>query len=154
MKKIILSLTAVLITSGTLLVSCNSATKEEKVAQEKVQIASDDLKQAVDSLTIVQKEAKVQEWKDFQKSGDSVLTKNEIRIAALRLKMKKTGSAMDANYQKKMDILEQKNQDLKAKMDSYKKDASADWQSFKREFKHDTDEIGQAFEDLTVNNKN
>jgi hypothetical protein len=38
-------------------------------------------------------------------------------------------------------------------MDTYKNDANSNWQSFKREFKHDTDELGQALKDFTVNNK-
>jgi hypothetical protein len=29
----------------------------------------------------------------------------------------------------------------------------SDWVSFKREFNHDMDEIGKAFEDLTIDNK-
>ena len=49
--------------------------------------------------------------------------------------------------------MEQKNKDLKVKMDAYKNDVSSDWQSFKREFKHDTDEIGKVLKDLTVDNK-
>jgi hypothetical protein len=38
-------------------------------------------------------------------------------------------------------------------MKAYKNDADSDWQSFKREFNHDMDELGNAFNNLTVNNK-
>lgn len=38
-------------------------------------------------------------------------------------------------------------------MEPYKNDMNSDWQSFKEEFKHDTDEIDQALKDLTVDNK-
>jgi hypothetical protein len=37
-------------------------------------------------------------------------------------------------------------------MDTYEKKQS-DWESFKREFNHDMDELGQALKDLTVDNK-
>lgn len=38
-------------------------------------------------------------------------------------------------------------------METYKNDANADWQSFKREFDHDIDEVGQALKDLRVDNE-
>jgi hypothetical protein len=78
---------------------------------------------------------------------------NDLKIAALKLKIKKTGNNIDSTYQKSVYVMEQRNKNLKLKMDAYKKDVNSDWQSFKREFKHDTDELGQALKDLTVNNK-
>lgn len=39
------------------------------------------------------------------------------------------------------------------RMDSYKNDTSADWESFKREFKYDMNELEKSLKDLTVNNK-
>jgi len=38
-------------------------------------------------------------------------------------------------------------------LDSYKNDADSDWQSFKREFNHDMDELGHSLKDFTVDNK-
>ena len=66
--------------------------------------------------------------------------------------MKKSGKTLDAVYEQRIDTLEKKNRDLKARVDAYDKSQS-DWESFKREFNHDMDELGQAFKDLTVDNK-
>ena len=80
------------------------------------------------------------------------IKENEVRIAELKVKMKKPGKILDPLYEKKIEMLEQKNIDLKAKMEAYEKNQS-DWESFKREFNHDMDELGSALKDLTVDNK-
>lgn len=69
------------------------------------------------------------------------------------MKIKKTGNDIDKAYQRNIDTIEQKNKNLKIKMDSYKNDVDSDWQSFKREFSHDMDELGKSLKDFTVNNK-
>lgn len=153
MKKSIFNLAVVTCIAGILLVSCKPSTNEEKESQEKVEIARDNLEDAKDSLAVARKEATKQELEAFRNSGDSIIRINNLKIAGLKLKINETGKSIDATYQKNIDILEQKNEDLKVKMDTFKNDANSDWQSFKREFKHDTDEIGKALKDLTVNNK-
>ena len=153
MKKIIFLLTITTFILATTLVSCKSTTKEEIESQEKVDVAEQNLKDAKDSLVVAKKAATAEEWQTFKDQTDSVISYNEAQIAELKLKMQKTGKSVDAKYQKNIEILEQKNKDLKVKADTYKNDANSDWQSFKREFNHDMDEIGQAFKDLTVDNK-
>ncbi|MBA4319580.1 MAG: hypothetical protein C0412_14355 [Flavobacterium sp.] len=153
MKKIIFFLAITTFIVGTTVVGCKSTTKEEIESQEKVDVAEQNLKDAKDSLVVAKKAATAEEWQTFKNQTDSVISYNEAQIAELKLKMQKTGKSVDAKYQKNIDILEQKNKDLKVKVDTYKNDANSDWQSFKREFNHDMDEIGQAFKDLTVDNK-
>ena len=153
MKKLIFTLTVVTCIAGALLVSCKPSTTEEKESQEKVEIARDNLEDAKDTLAVARKEATEQELKAFRNSGDSIIRINNLKIAGFKLKMKETGKSIDATYQKNIEILEQKNENLQVKMDTFKNDAKSDWQSFKREFKHDTDELGKALKDLTVNNK-
>lgn len=153
MKKTIFSLVISSFIVVTAIVSCKSTTKEEIESQEKVDVAEQNLKDAKDSLVVAKKAATAEEWQAFKNQKDSVISYNEAQIAALKLKMQKTGESVDAKYQKNIDALEQKNRDLKVKADTYRNDANSDWQSFKREFKHDMDEIGQAFKDVTVDNK-
>lgn len=153
MKKTILFLAITTFIVGTTLVGCKSTTKEEIESQEKVDVAEQNFKDAKDSLVAAKKEATAEEWQTFRNQTDSVISYNEAQIAELKLKMQKTGKSVDAKYQKNIDNLEQRNKDLKVKVDTYKNDANSDWQSFKREFNHDIDEIGKAFQDLTVDNK-
>lgn len=153
MKKIIFTLAVTAFMTVTILVSCKPSTNEEMALEDRVEEAKEDVREAKDSLAVARKEATAEEWNTFKSQTDSVINYNEARIAELKLKMKKTGKSIDAKYKENIDILEQKNRDLKAKTATYKNDRSADWQSFKREFNHDMDEIGQALKDLTVDNK-
>ena len=153
MKKSIFTLAIITCIAGTVLISCKPSTNEQKESQEKVEIARDNVEDAKDSLDVAKKAASEEEWNAFKSSGDSIINVNNLRIAGLKLKMKNTGKSIDVEYQKNIASMEQKNKDLKVKMDTYKNDVSSDWKSFKREFKHDTDEIGQALKDLTVDNK-
>lgn len=153
MKKSIFTLAVITCVAGIVMISCKPSTKEEKESQEKVEIAKDNLEDAKDSLDVAKQVASDEEWKSFKNSGDSIIRINDLRIAGLKLKIKKTGDAVDTKYQENIEILEQKNKDVKVKMNVYKNDVNSDWKSFKREFKHDTDEIGKALKDLTVDNK-
>lgn len=153
MKKSIFNLAVIICIAGMVMISCKPATKEEQQSQEKVEIAKDNLEDAKDSLSVARQTASDEEWKAFRNSGDSIIRINDLRITGLKLKIKNTGSAIDTKYQENIAVLEQKNKDLKVKMDAYKNDVDSDWQSFKREFKHDTDEIGKALKDLRVDNK-
>lgn len=147
MKKIIFAFAVMTFIAGITLVSCKPATKEENEAKENAQEANQEL---ID----VKKAATAEEWQAFKNSGDSLINKNEEKIAELKLKMKNTGKSIDAKYDKNIEILEQKNNDLKVKMETYKNDTKQDWQSFKSEFNHDMDELGQSLKDFTVDNKN
>jgi len=146
MKRIILTIAVTTFLAGTIFTGCNQATPKEEAAQENLQDAKQELKEA-------QKEATAEEWIAFKTETDMKIQKNEIRIAELKVKIKKQGKAFDALYQKKVDQLEQKNSDLKSRMAEYEKTTHSNWESFKREFNHDMDELGQAFTDLTVDNK-
>lgn len=67
--------------------------------------------------------------------------------------MKKPDKNFDAIYAKKNNSLEQKNSDIRNKIDTYDKSLSI-WESFRCEFNHDRDELGKALRGLKVyNNK-
>jgi uncharacterized protein HemX len=147
MKKTILTLAAAAtLIIGTTFTGCKSSAQKEDAAQANVQEAKQELKE-------VRREATAEEWNEFKSETDLKIEKNETRIAELKEKIKKQGKSLDALYEKKVDQLEQKNRDLKAKMETYGESKHSDWESFKREFNHDMDELGAAFKDLTVNNK-
>ena len=49
--------------------------------------------------------------------------------------------------------LEKRNERLRKKLEDYKDDSKDSWQSFKREFNHDMDELGNSINDLFKDNK-
>ncbi len=153
MIKKIYSLALATIIGGVIVTSCQSSAQKQDAAEAKVQDAKDDLKEArKDANAEAQKAATAEEWKAFRTSSHEKIQANEKQIAELKVKMNKPGKLLDAAYAKKIDSLEEKNQDMKKRMISYEKEQS-DWEKFKREFNHDMDELGNALKDLTVDNK-
>jgi hypothetical protein len=153
MKKTIFTPILTTFIAGIVLVGCQSSTKKEEAAQDNVADARENVEDAKEELMVAKKAATAEEWKVFKNETSVIINENEIRIAELKAKMKKTGKSIDALYEKKIEELEQKNKDIKAKVETYKNDTSSDWESFKREYNHDMSELGQALKDITVDNK-
>ncbi|MFV8326487.1 hypothetical protein [Flavobacterium sp. ZS1P14] len=153
MKKTIYTLALTTFMAGTVLVGCQTSTKKEEIAKDKIANAREDVQEATEELIDARKEATAEEWKAFKDQTNATISENEMRIVDLKAKMKKTGNSIDVVYAKKVAELEQKNKDIKFKVETYKNDRNSDWQSFKREYNHDMDELGDALRDITVDNK-
>ncbi len=136
-----------------ILTSCQSTAEKADKAQDKVEDVKQDLKEAEKDATVAaQKAATAEEWKMFKDETEVKIKNNETRTAELKAKMKTSGKTLDAVYSKNIEALEQRNKDLKARLDAYEKGQS-DWESFKREFNHDMDALGQALKEFSTNNK-
>jgi hypothetical protein len=92
------------------------------------------------------------EWEEFKSYSESVIQKNEATIEDLKLKMKDSGKSADSLYVLRINTLEQNNKDMKRRISDYEKDQS-NWSTFKREFNHDMDALGNALKDLSKDNK-
>jgi small-conductance mechanosensitive channel len=154
MKKTTFTLAIATLAIGSIVMSCKSNTEKEQAAQENVDSAKVAVEEAEEDLAEAKRAATAEEWQEFKDATNAKIEENNAKIAELKLKVKKTGKDIDKAYQANIDTIEQKNKRLKIKLDTYKNDANSDWESFKREFNHDTDELGQSLKDFTVNNKN
>lgn len=154
MKKSIFTLAVATFMIGSVVTSCKPNTDKEQEAQENVDSAKVAVTDAEADLDEAKKAATAEEWQAFKDDANAKIDDNNAKIAELKLKIKKAGKDIDKTYQKSIDTMEQKNKDLKIKMDSYKNDVNSDWKSFKREFNNDMDQLGQSLKDFTVNNKN
>jgi chromosome segregation ATPase len=153
MIKKIYSLALATLIGGVIFTGCQSTAEKTEAAEAKVQDAKEELKEArKDENAQAQKTATADEWRTFRNESQEKIWANEKHIAELKVKMNKPGKLLDAAYAKKIDSLEEKNRELKRRMDAYEKSQS-DWETFKREFNHDMDELGNALKDLTVDNK-
>ena len=154
MKRTIITLAAAsMLVAGSVFTSCKSPAEKEDAAQTEVQDAQQDLNEAkVEANAESQKVATAEEWIVFKSDAELKIKSNEDRIAILTVKMNRPGEILDPLYKKKIQTLEQQNRDLKNRLVVYEKEQS-DWSTFKREFNHDMDELGNAFKDLTVDNK-
>ncbi len=134
--------------------SCQSSGEKSDAADAKVKDAKQDLQEAQkDAAVAATKAANAEQWRLYKVDTEMQIKNNETLIAELKAKMKASGKKIDAQYAASVDALEQKNKDLKNRMDAYGNNTQSDWESFKREFSHDMDELGKALKDLTVNNK-
>lgn len=153
MKRSILSLVIASLVIGAIIISCKPNTEKEQAAQESVDSAKVALTEAREDLAEAKRAATAEEWQAFKDSTNAKIEKNNAEIADLKLKIKMKGKDIDNAYQRNIDTMEQRNRNLKIKMNSYKNDVNSDWQSFKREFSHDMDELGKSLKDFTVDNK-
>ncbi len=148
MKRLIfLSTLMAMLIAGAIYTGCESST-------EKVSDAKQDLKEAQREAEVQrQKDANAEAWNAFKAESDEKIKANEAYIADLKVKMKASGKKIDAAYEKGIDDLEQKNKDLKTRVDQYQNKGQNDWATFKTEFNHDMDGLGKAIKDIGVNNK-
>ncbi len=144
MKKTILTLSIALFATGSILTSCKSSAEKVEDAEKSVTEANDDLNQANDEY--------ITDIENYRIQAADEIESNNKSIADFNLRIANEKKEARADYQKKIGELEQKNSDMKKKMDDYKASGKENWENFKTEFSHDMSELGKAFSDLTKNN--
>ena len=113
-----------------------------KEAQKNEVVAKQDLKNA--------KKDSVSEYQKFKKDAEAKISDNDKKIAEFKVNVAKQKKEIKAKNEKKLAAMEEKNNNLKAKLAAYKKDEAKDkWTSFKNAFNHDMDELGKALKDFT-----
>lgn len=143
----------VMLMAGTFFTSCQSSAEKVDNAEAKVEDAQDNLTEVQKDATEQAKEdASEEEWRVFRADADARIKDNDMRIAELRQKMKTSGKTMDAVYSASIDALEQRNRDMKDRIENYQ-EANSNWTSFKREFDYDMEKIGESLKGLVVDNK-
>ena len=146
MKKLFLFLAAItMVLAGASLTSCNT-TPADKVtnAQKDVNQANKDLDAA--------NAAYLADIEKYRKETADKIMSNDKSIADFKARIENQKQNARSNYQKQLAELEQKNTDMKKKMEDYKADNKEKWEIFKTEFNHDMDELGNAFKGLTIKN--
>jgi len=140
--------------AGIILTGYRSSTQKQKAAQDNVLYTKRDLNAGQkEANTVAQKSVNAEEWITFNRESELKISKNEIRIIELKIKMKTQGEKTDALCRKNINNLEEQNKYAKARLDNYEK-GPGNWESFKYGFNHEMDAIENALNDLTVDNKN
>lgn len=145
---------AAIIIAASFFTGCRSSDQKVEAANAQVEAAEQNLIVAQNIATVEsQKAATKEQLKTFKLETELTIKNNEVRIAELKLKMVKPGTALDELYAKRIDTLEMKNRNLNSRFNAYEKSQS-DWEKFKFEIKHDLDEIGSTLKELTPKKKN
>jgi hypothetical protein len=124
-----------------LLTGCE--TSAEKVAKAEI-----NLSQANKDLDEAQKEY-VADIESYRKETDEKITMNEKSMAEFEARIANEKKEARDDYNKKITTLQQKNIDIKKRMDDYKADGKENWELFKADFTKGMDEIGESLRDLT-----
>src|ERR1035437_10296881 len=141
MKKSILSLATSVLIAGAFLTSSSTSSEKVENAQNNVKEANKDLDKA--------NEEYLKDVENYKKeTADKVISNDQI-IAELKTKLKHEKKAAKAEYKRKVDELEQKNSEMKKKMDDYKTEGKEKWEFVKADFNKGMDEIGKSLKDLT-----
>ncbi len=144
MKKSLALSIAAIIVAGTIITSCDSPKEKVEAAQENVTESSKDLDDA--------NKAYLADVETYRVATNERIAANNKTLEDLKVSVNKDKAKVKAEYNVKIAELEKKNADMKKKMDDYKAVEKDKWESFKQEFNHDMDGLGDAFKDLTVKN--
>jgi chromosome segregation ATPase len=144
MKLSFITLATFLIFSSSLITSCSNSAEKVDEAQNDVTKAKIESENAnLDYLVEVE---------NHRIEASKKITDNEKIIGAFKTKIANEKKDVNAEYEKQLAKLEQKNTELKQKLSDYKAEGKENWESFKEEFNRDIDELSDAFNDLTTNN--
>lgn len=101
-------------------------------------------------IKVIVKNELVDEWQLFKNETDLKLNGSDAQIKVLRGKNIKFENKN--KFEKQTKELEQKNNDLRKRMNDYNEERKLVWEKFKLEINHDIDEIGIELKDITINN--
>lgn len=138
MKKSILTLTASVFIAGAILTSCNASAEKAENTENKV------------AETIKVNEEYIMDIENYRVATAGKIEANNQNIAEFKARIEQQKKEARADYKKKVAELEQKNTDMKKKMDDYKADGKEKWETFKAEFNLEMDVLSESFKDLTA----
>jgi hypothetical protein len=139
MKKTIITLVAV---SSIFVMGCNTPKEKLENAEDKVVNAEDELQKAQDEYLADREAYRLETAERF--------AANERSIAEFEQRIANEKATTKAQYQRDIAALNQKNSDLKKKLEEYKESGKDEWQKFKDELNSDLEKLGQALNDFTV----
>jgi hypothetical protein len=150
MKKLFLSMAVIAFMAGSISTTFGQAPDKESVkARENLKEEKKDVVVAKQDLVVAQRDS-VSEYQLLTKESVIKFKANEKCITDLRSDIAKNNSANQATDQKKVTLLEQKNNDLKKELADYKVEGQAKFSTFKSEFNRDLDELAKELKDFKI----
>jgi hypothetical protein len=145
------------------MVGCQSSDKEVKDANERLKQANTELEVAKFNKDKAEQAKAIAEWDAFKKESDSLIGLAATDLENMQEKLKQAGKKdaekVQADYEKAKKNLALLQERLRQRNTAFKDDLKKlDHQvyekneSFKREFKHDMDELQTALKDLFKDN--
>ena len=150
MKKLVLSLAVVAFLAGTISTSFGQVPDKQSVkARENLKEEKKDVVVAKQDLKVAQKDS-VSEYQKLTKESDIKFKSNEKSIADLRAAITKNNSKEQATDQKKVSLLEDKNNSLRKELADYKVLGETQFTAFKTEYNRDQDQLAKELKDFKI----
>src|SRR6188508_2923098 len=108
-------------------------------SNSKMEDAKEKFGEAKDEMVEGTKEEVAKEYADFKASMEAQIETNNRKIEVLESKISDQSDATKEAYKAKIQDLKDKNAALKIRIQDYKTEQNNNWESFKREYKHDMD---------------
>jgi hypothetical protein len=144
MKKTIPSTIMIVSMVLLMLTGCTSSSKKVKIAKENVAYAKENVVDAHQKLN----QALSDSVQDYKKHSKEKLLDNEKSLALYKVRIVRENKENKAIYEKEWSALVKKNDQMKLRLENYNEAKDGKWESFKKKFDHDMDELGEAFKEL------
>lgn len=89
---------------------------------------------------------------DYKKKNLDKIAANDKIIADLKERVNMSKQEARDNYNNRIEVLDKRNAELKAKLQTVEAQTVESWNAFQLEFNHDMQELGHAFENFSKNN--
>lgn len=141
MKNKYAALVTILLIAGSTFIGC------EKSPEQKADTAANTVKQANQDFKDAQAQYQ-KEWEQFKNNAELKISTNEKKIDAMKTEIKKTGPVFKAKYENTVLTLEQKNIELRKRLNDFKYDGKNNWEEFKTMFNQDIETVGTAINNV------
>jgi len=109
--------------------------------------AKDDVKQANQNMIDAQVEFE-KDWQQFKSDAELRINTNQQKIDDFKSAMKSTSTNFKAKYENEVLTLEQKNIELRKKLNDFKFERKENWEEFKRSFNYEMDVVVNALNEI------
>lgn len=117
---------------------------------ERVAAASDDVVQARQNRVQAQRDS-VADCQTFMAKSEEKVRKNDQVIADFNVRIMTGEKAMKARYQKRLNELKKKNNNMRSKLEQYAETGTDNCEVFRREWNDDMDKIVKSLQSITEN---
>jgi hypothetical protein len=149
MKKYILKSILLTAIASLMLVGCNNSPKEKEVELEDAQEDVIDAKVALQQSKL----DSINDYNTFKNSIELKIDENQKQINEIAIKVDRSNDKNRAANVKELAKLEEKNQELKTKLNEYDQQGTAEkWELFKVEVNNDIDELGKSISNMAERN--
>lgn len=129
---------------SVLSLSCKNSADKVEDAKEEVIIANENL--------MNENEAFLAEIEDYKMKTAEDIATNEKSLADFNNRIANQKNVAKSEYDKKIANLNQKNTDMKKRMDDFKSDSKENWETFESQFNIEMEKLGSEIRDLTSKN--